>query len=165
MYPFGPLIACTPYAWWSQSTALGRRCLNLPANRKQQCRVLLGSTLTIACMHGACTLGSPSGLTASISPILPVNYPSVEWLDHFATAPSKIINRVVGEYHLFAVGVRFEREGAVHYWGSANAVPRNRFSTDFKASIFDFDQQLLETADAAANSAIKRVISIISTQR
>jgi len=116
-------------------------------------------------MHGACTLGSPSGLTASISPILPVNYPSVEWLDHFATAPSKIINRVVGEYHLFAVGVRVERQGAVHYWGSANAVPRNRFSTDLKAAIFDFDQEFFATADAAANHAIERVISIISTLR
>ena len=106
-----------------------------------------------------------SGLTASLGPILHVNYPSVEWLDHFATAPSKIINRVVGEYHLFAVGVRFEREGAVHYWGSANAVPRNRFSTDLKAAMFDFDQELFETADAAANYAIERVILIISTQR
>ena len=106
-----------------------------------------------------------SGLTASLSPILPVNYPSVEWLDHFATAPSKIINRVVGEYHLFAVGVRPKREGAVHYWGSVNAVPRNRFSTDLEPAIFDFDQEFFETADAATNYAIERVISIICTRR
>jgi hypothetical protein len=100
-----------------------------------------------------------------LGPILHVNYPSVQWLDHFATAPSKIINRVVGEYDLFAVGVRVEREGAVHYWGSANAVPRNRFSIDLKAAIFDFDQEFFETADAAANYAIERAISIISNQR
>jgi hypothetical protein len=111
-------------------------------------------------MHAWITSGLPH-----LGPILHVSYPSVEWLDHFAIAPSKIINRVVGEYHLFAVGVRFERKGAVHYWGSANAVPRNRFSTDLKAAIFDFDQELFETADAAANNAIERVISIISTER
>jgi hypothetical protein len=100
-----------------------------------------------------------------LGPILHVSYPSVEWLDHFATAPSKIINRRAGEYHLFAVGVRLEREGAVHYWGSVNAVPRNRFSTDRKAAIFDFDQEFFDTADAAANSAIERVISMISAWR
>jgi len=111
-------------------------------------------------MHACITRGLPH-----LGPILQVSYPSVEWLDHFATAPSKIINRVAGEYHLFAVGVRLEREGAVHYWGSVNAVPRNRFSTDTKAAIFDFDQELFETADAAANYAIERVISIISTKR
>jgi hypothetical protein len=66
---------------------------------------------------------------------------------------------------LFAVGVRFEREGAVHYWGSVNAVPRNRFLAERKAAIFDFDQELFETADSAANHAIEKVISIISTWR
>jgi len=111
-------------------------------------------------MHACITRGLPH-----LGPILQVSYPSVEWLDHFATAPSKIINRVAGEYHLFAVGVRLEREGAVHYWGSVNAVPSNRFSTDTKAAIFDFDQEFFETADAAANYAIERVISIISTKR
>ena len=111
-------------------------------------------------MHACITRGLPH-----LGPILQVSYPSVAWLDHFATAPSKIINRVAGEYHLFAVGVRLEREGAVHYWGSVNAVPSNRFSTDTKAAIFDFDQELFETADAAANYAIERVISIISTKR
>ena len=70
-----------------------------------------------------------------------------------------------GASHLFAVGVRFVREGAVHYWGSANDVPRDRFSTDLKAAIFDFDQELFETADAAANHALERVISIISIGR
>ena len=111
-------------------------------------------------MHACITRGLPH-----LGPILQVSYPSVEWLDHFATAPSKIINRVAGEYHLFAVGVRVERQGAVHYWGSVNAVPSNRFSTDTKAAIFDFDQEFFETADAAANYAIERVISIISTKR
>ena len=100
-----------------------------------------------------------------LDPILHVSYPSVEWLDHFATAPSKIINRVAGKYHLFAVGVRLEREGSVYFWGSVNAVPRNRFSTDLKPAIFDFDQEFFETADAAANHAIERAISIISTQQ
>ncbi len=107
-------------------------------------------------MHAWITSGSPH-----LGPVLHVSYPSVEWLDRLATAPSKMIDRVVGDYHLFAVGVRLEREGAVHYWGSVNAVPRNRFSTDRKAAIFDFDQELFETADAAANHAIERVISII----
>ena len=64
-------------------------------------------------MHACITRGLPH-----LGPILQVSYPSVEWLDHFATAPSKIINRVAGEYHLFAVGVRLEREGAVYFWGS-----------------------------------------------
>jgi hypothetical protein len=94
-----------------------------------------------------------------------VNYPSVEWLDRFASAPSQMIDRAVGDYHLFAVGVRFEREGAVHYWGSLNAVPRNRFSAERKAAIFDFDQELFETADSAANHAIEEEISTISTWR
>jgi hypothetical protein len=111
-------------------------------------------------MHAWITSGLPH-----LGPILHVSYPSVEWLDHFATAPSRIINRVAGEYHLFAVGVRLEREGAVYFWGSVNAVPRNRFSKDAKVAIFDFDEEFFETADAAANYAIERVISIISTGR
>ena len=111
-------------------------------------------------MHACITSGLPH-----LERILHVSYPSVEWLDHFATAHSKIINRMAGEYQLFAVGVRLEREGAVHFWGSVNAVPRNRFSTDRKATIFDFDQEFFETADAATNYAIEKVISIISTGR
>src|SRR5437773_9932713 len=109
-------------------------------------------------MHACITRGLPH-----LGPILQVSYPSVEWLDHFATAPSKIINRVAGKYHLIAVGVRLEREGAVHFWGSVNAVPRNRFSTDLKQAIFDFDQECFENAVAATYYAIDIVISIIST--
>ena len=93
-------------------------------------------------MHAWITSGLPH-----LGPILHVSYPSVEWLDHFATAPSKIINRVAGKYHLFAVGVRLEREGAVPYWGSVNAVPRNRISTERKAALFYISsKRLFETA-------------------
>jgi hypothetical protein len=101
-----------------------------------------------------------SGLYRVVGPIVRVSYPTAEWLDHFARAPSKIIKQVVGEYHLFAVGV--QQEGGVHYWGSCNAVPRNRFSNQHKAAIFNFDQEFFETAEAAANHAIEKVISIIS---
>ena len=94
-----------------------------------------------------------------------MSYPSIKWLDHLANAPSKIISRADGEYRLFAAGVRLELEGAVHYWGSVNAVPRNRFSTEGEAAIFNFDKEFFETADAAANHAIARVIPIISTWR
>jgi hypothetical protein len=115
------------------------------------------------CLNGA-RFGSPA-VYRVVGPIVRVSYPSVEWLERFASAPSSIINRAVGKYHLFAVGVRSEHEGALHYCGSVNVVPRNRFSTEDKAAIFNFDQEFFETADAAANHAIDRVISIISTWR
>jgi hypothetical protein len=101
-----------------------------------------------------------SGLYRVVGPIARVSYPSAEWLDRLGRAPSKIIKRVVGEYHLFAVGV--QQEGGVHYWGSCNAVPRNRFSNRHKAAIFNFDQEFFETAEVAANNAIEKVIAIIS---
>jgi hypothetical protein len=103
--------------------------------------------------------------TRIVGPSVPMSYPSVEWLKQFASAPSSIINRAVGKYRLFAVGVRSEYEGAVRYWGSVNVVPRNRFSTEHTRAIFNLDQEFFDTADAAANHAIDRVISHSSIWR
>ena len=108
-------------------------------------------------MHAWITSGLPH-----LGPILHVSYPSVEWLDHFATAPSKIINRVAGEYHLFAVGVRLEREVPCTF-GDRSTQYRGIDFRKTPVAIFDFDEEFFETADAAANYAIERVISIIST--